>query len=250
MVGGHAPFTLSDDHLTGLAALAAKHDTWVHLHLAEAETDQKDAHERGHADVTTRLEEAGVLAGQSLLAHGVHLSAAEVARLGPGAWLTHQPRSNMNNHVGYFGAARAHGRVALGTDGINGDLFEEAHAAFFRLRDHDRDGAAEEVWRWIAGGWRLANQVFGLSPAQGFGRLSPGCPADFVVLDYDGPTPVHEGNLPWHLAFGMSARHVRHVVVAGEVVVRDGQPVKLDGDELRGRSREGAERLWSRMAAL
>lgn len=250
MVGGHAPFTLSDDHLAGLAALAAKHDSWVHLHLAEADTDQTDARERGHSDVTARLESAGVLAGKSVLAHGVHLSAEEVARLGPGAWLTHQPRSNMNNHVGYFGAARAHGRVALGTDGINSDLFDEAHAAFFRLRDDDRDGAAETVWRWLAGGWRLASQVFGLSASQGFGRLSPGCPADFVVLDYDAPTPVHEGNLPWHLAFGMSARHVRHVVVAGEVVVRDGAPTKLDAAELRRRSHDGAERLWARMAAL
>lgn len=251
MVGGHAPFTLSDEHLAAMAQLASAHDSWVHLHVAEAPDDQRDARERGHADVTARLEKTGVLAGKSVLAHGVHLSADEVARLGDGAWLTHQPRSNMNNHVGYFGAARTGGRIALGTDGINGDLFDEAHAAFFRLRDHDRDGAAEEVWRWIAGGWRLANEVFGLASDRGLGRLDPGCPADFIVLDYDGATPVHAGSLPWHLAFGISARHVRHVVVAGEVVVRDGRPTTLkDPVELRERSYAGSERLWARMAEL
>ncbi|MEQ9319770.1 MAG: amidohydrolase family protein [Polyangiaceae bacterium] len=250
MVGGHAPFTLSDEHLSALAELAAAHGTWVHLHVAEAADDQRDARERGHADVTARLEAAGILDGRSVLAHGVHLGRGEVARLGDGSWLTHQPRSNMNNHVGYFEAGRTHGRIALGTDGINSDLFDEAHAAFFRLREHDREADAAEVWRWIAGGWRLANEAFGLSPARGFGRLDPGCPADFVVLDYDGSTPVHAGSLPWHLAFGISARHVRHVVVGGEVVVRDGRSTRLDRLELRAQSFAGAERLWARMAAL
>jgi len=250
MVGGHAPFTLSDEHLSAMASLAASNDTWVHLHLAEAEDDQLDARRRGHADVTARLEKAGVLEGKSVLAHGVHLSPGEVGRLGERAWLTHQPRSNMNNHVGYFAAARQHPRIALGTDGINGDLFDEAHAAFFRLREEDRDGGAEEIWRWIAGGWRLANEAFGLADEVGFGRLDPGCPADFVVLDYDGATPLHAGSLPWHLAFGMSGRHVRHVVVGGEVVVRDGRPTKIDPVELRRRSFAGAERLWAKMAQL
>lgn len=250
MVGGHAPFTLRDEHLSAMARLAAAHGTWVHLHVAEAADDQRDARERGHADVTARLEAAGILEGKSVLAHGVHLSEGEVARLGEGAWLTHQPRSNMNNHVGYFEAARRHGRIALGTDGINSDLFDEAHAAFFRLRGHDRDAGAEEIWRWLAGGWRLASEVFGLSAERGFGRLDPGCPADFVVLDYDGPTPVHAGSLPWHLAFGMSARHVRHVVVGGEVVVRDGRSTRVDPVAQRERSFTEAERLWARMAAL
>jgi cytosine/adenosine deaminase-related metal-dependent hydrolase len=250
MVGGHAPFTLSDGQLTAMADLASKHDSWVHLHVAEAADDQRDARARGATDVVARLEVSGIVAGKSVIAHGVHLSDDEVSRLGPGAWLTHQPRSNMNNHVGYFEAARRHARVALGTDGINGDLFDEAHAGFFRLRGHDGGAGAEEVWRWLAGGWALASEAFGLPAERGFGRLDPGCPADFVVLDYDAVTPVTAGSLPWHLAFGISARHVRHVVVAGEVVVRDGRLVREDVAELRRAGHAGAERLWARMAEL
>jgi cytosine/adenosine deaminase-related metal-dependent hydrolase len=202
--------------------------------------------------VVERLERAGVLSGRALCAHGVHLSAEEIARLGEaGAWLTHQPRSNMNNHVGYLSRARAMGgRLALGTDGINGDILAEAHAAFFRLREHDREGAAETVWSWLGGGWRLLSSAFGLSPESGFGWLVEGAPADVVVLDYDAPTPIDEHNLPWHLVFGVSSRHVRDVVVAGEVVLRQRQLARLDGDALARASQEGAERLWARMAAL
>lgn len=249
MVGGHAPFTLSDDHLAAVAALAARHDVAVHLHVAEADTDQADARRRGAKTVTDRLADAGILGGRAVLAHGVHLSEDELARLAEaGVWLTHQPRSNMNNHVGYLGRARdLAGRVALGTDGINGDLFDEAHAAFFRLKEHDRHGAAETVWSWIATGWRLMSEAFGLPAERGFGRLVPGAPADLVILDYDAPTPVHAGNLPWHLAFGLSARHVRDVVVGGEVVVRGGHPVRVDDGEVRERGRAGARRLWEAM---
>jgi putative selenium metabolism protein SsnA len=250
MVGGHAPFTLSDEHLAMLAELARRHDAAVHIHVAEAADDQLDAQRRGAVNVTTRLAEAGVLDGRAVLAHGVHLDDAELTRIGThaGVWLTHQPRSNMNNHVGYFDRARRHPRLALGTDGINGDLFDEAHAAYFKLRDHDAAGAAEAVWSWLAGSWRLLSESFGLEPEQGFGWLNPGCPADVVVLDYDTPTPVHAGNLPWHLAFGISARHVRDVIVAGKVVVKD--RVSTTVDPLAAEAASGAERLWAKMAEL
>ncbi len=251
MVGGHAPFTLSDAQLARLAELAQAHDTALHIHVAEDAHDQADARRRGARDVTARLADAGVLAGKAVIAHGVHLGAEELARVGasPGVWLTHQPRSNMNNHVGYFGG-HALERIALGTDGINGDLFGEAHAAFFKLRDSDPAGAAETVWRWLAGSWRLMSHSFGLAPRRGFGWLDAGCPGDAIVLDYDAPAPVHPGNLPWHLAFGLSARHVRDVIVGGEIVVRDRRPVRLDGAALRAEAAEGAARLWSRMRAL
>lgn len=251
MVGGHAPFTLGDAQLSALAVLAKTHDTALHIHVAEDAHDQADARQRGARDVTARLADAGVLAGKAVIAHGVHLSVDELARIraSAGVWLTHQPRSNMNNHVGYFGG-HALERVALGTDGINGDLFDEAHAAFFKLRDADAGGAAETVWRWLAGSWRLLSLSFGLPVRQGFGWLDAGCPGDAIVLDYDAPSPVDAQNLPWHLAFGISARHVRDVIVGGEIVVRDRRPVRVDPEVLGAQAREGATRLWSRMRAL
>ena len=249
MVGGHAPFTLSDAHLEELANMAARHDVALHLHVAEDAHDQTDAQARGANNVVDRLERAGVLSGRSVLAHGVHLSESELGRLTEaGAWLTHQPRSNMNNHVGYLGRARAHGpRLALGTDGINGDILAEAQAAFFRLREHDRSGAAETVWSWLAGGWRLMSMAFGLPADRGFGCLDPGAPADIVILDYDSPTPVTADNLAWHLAFGISARHVRDVIVGGELAVVDRRLARVDTDTLAREAHAGAKRLWARM---
>ena len=93
-------------------------------------------------------------------------------------------------------------------------------------------------------------KAFGLEPERGFGWLVPGAPADLIVLDYDGATPLNAGALAWHLAFGLGSRHVRDVVVAGEVVLRARVPQKVDASAVRERSHAAAERLWARMAEL
>ena len=59
--------------------------------------------------------------------------------------IAHNPRSNMNNAVGYAWPARSPNPVVLGTDGIGADMLEEFRLAFARAprgrRDrHARDG--------------------------------------------------------------------------------------------------------------
>ncbi|MGH2637561.1 MAG: amidohydrolase family protein, partial [Actinomycetota bacterium] len=96
----------------------------------------------------------------------------------------------------------------------------------------------------VATSARLAGAIGG-EPL--LGRIEPGAPADLVVLAYDPPTPLRSENLAGHWVFGMSSRHVRDVVVNGELVVRDGRLVRTDEAELRGRSREAGEELWRRV---
>jgi cytosine/adenosine deaminase-related metal-dependent hydrolase len=79
------------------------------------------------------------------------------------------------------------------------------------------------------------------------GRIEPGAPADLVVLDYDPPTPLTAENLGWHWLFGLEARQVRDVMVAGEPVVRNRRLTRVDYPELAARCREYSERLWQRM---
>ena len=51
--------------------------------------------------------------------------------------IAHNPRSNMNNSVGYARPAARRNRVVLGTDGIGADMLEEARLAYVRLREDD-----------------------------------------------------------------------------------------------------------------
>ena len=89
MVGVHAAFTCTDSTLREAAGLAQDLGVGVHIHVAE-----------GPGDVTAgaRLEE--IAADDWLLVHCVNLD-----RSLPGT-IAHNPRSNMNNAVGYAAPAR------------------------------------------------------------------------------------------------------------------------------------------------
>lgn len=247
MVGAHASFTLSDATLEACAAAAAEAGVGVHVHLAEDGTDQADCVARTGVGVVERLGRAGILGSKGLAAHCVRLDAGGVDRVNAsGALVAHNCRSNMNNSVGRASVG-AFGRLGLGTDGIDGDMFAESRAAFWRRREEDGGAAPEWSLARLAEGARFTGEAFG-EPL--LGRLEPAAPADLTVLDYEAPAPLEEAGAPGHWMFGLSARRVRDVVVAGRIVVRDGRSTLVDQDKVAAGAREVAASLWDRMDAI
>jgi putative selenium metabolism protein SsnA len=245
MVGAHASFTLSEETLVECVRLADELGTGIHIHVAEDDADERDSLERFGARVVGRLADVGALSDRSLLAHCVHVDQREATLIHEaGAWVAHNPRSNMNNRVGRAPVSALGNRLTLGTDGIDGDLFAESRAAYWRGREADASIGPDWAVARVAASARLAGALFG-EPL--LGRVEPGAPADLVVLAYDPPTPLTSQNLPGHWVYGLESRHVRDVLVAGEVVVRDGRLTRAEESEVRARSREAADALWRRM---
>jgi len=207
MVGVHAPFTCRDVTLEAAADLAAELGVGVHIHVAEGPVDR---------DAGDRL--APLAADDWLLVHAVHLD-----RELPGT-IAHNVRSNMNNSVGYARPARWRNRVVLGTDGIGADMLEEYRLAYARLREDDVQAAATTPWTWLENGYDLV----------------PEARHDQVTWTYD------HADSPWHVAFTPGIRAV-DVVVEGEVVLKDGEPTRIDGREVRARAAEQAARLFNRL---
>lgn len=230
MSGAHACFTLSDDTLAACAEIGP-----LHIHVAEDAVD---------ASAVKRLADLGLLDGRALLAHCVHLCRGSLGLVrDSGATVAHNARSNMNNGVGRAQVCGLGEHVAFGTDGIGGGLFEEARAAYFRLRE---EGPAPASWALerAAEGARLAGRLFG-EPL--LGTLVPGAPADLVVLDYAPPAPLDEDSLAGHWVFALGAGCVRDVMVAGEWVVRDRRLVRADRAEIAAGAAGEAARLWARL---
>ncbi len=245
MVGAHASFTLSDETLAACVEVARDAAAGIHVHVAEDAADERDAVSRHGLRVVPRLARVGALTDRALLAHGVHLDAAEAAAIrAADATVAHNPRSNMNNAVGRAPLGLLGERVALGTDGIGADMFEESRIGFFRLREDGAGIGTDWSLARLAEGARLAGRLFA-EPL--LGRIEPGAPADLAVLDYAAPTPVSADSLGGHWVFGLSARAVRDVVVAGRVVVADRRLALVDGDRLAADARGQAERLWRRL---
>jgi putative selenium metabolism protein SsnA len=245
MVGAHASFTLSEETMRRLAVLVHESGRGLHVHVAEDTADVEDCRRRHGEGLVERLRRHGLVTGRTLLAHGVHLAPAELDEVQrAGAWIAHNPRSNMNNHVGHAPTAHFE-RAALGTDGLDQDMLAEARAAFLKMRDAGRADAAEATLRLLAGGHRLAAASFALP----LGALEAAGPADLVVLDYRPPTPLDAASLPGHVLFGLDRSHVRSVMVAGRWVLRDRRIVTVDAEAVFARARVAAGELWRRMAA-
>ena len=211
MMGAHASFTLSDDTLAAIADGAAGAGVGIHIHVAEDAADERDALARSGMRVVERLNAAGVINSASLLAHCVHVDPAELAVIrASGANVVTNPRSNMNNAVGHSPFGRDGQRSGLGTDGIDGDMFTESQAGFFRTRESDvHTGPAWPLARLAESAW-FAGRCYG-EPL--LGTLAPGAPADLTVLEYPAPTPLDAANLAGHWVFGL-------VVAAGPRRVR------------------------------
>ena len=245
MVGAHASFTLSDETLAACAELARDRGVGLHVHVAEDAIDERDAERRDGVRVAARLAAAGALDRRSLLAHGVHLRADEIATIkAAGATLVHNARSNMNNGVGRAPVVALGDRVALGTDGIDADMFEEGRTAYLRHREENHGTGLGWPLDRLAEGARVAGEAFG-EPL--LGSLEAGAPADLVVLRYPAVTPVDASNLAAHWLFGFRSSAVRDVIVGGELVVRDGRPVRIDAEDVAAEARVGAARLWRRL---
>lgn len=207
MVGVHAAFTCGDETLQAAADLATRLGTGVHIHVAEGPDD---------ADAGRRL--SSLATPEWLLVHCVHLTEELEGTI------VHNPRSNMNNSVGYARPALRPNRVVLGTDGIGADMLEEARLAHARHREDDLSASPEESWGWLLAGTELFPEV-----------------RDDVV------TWSEAGALdPWRSAYTTGLRAV-DVTIAERPVVRNGRIVSCDIDEIRAKAAEAANRLHSRL---
>jgi cytosine/adenosine deaminase-related metal-dependent hydrolase len=165
-------------------------------------------------------------------------------------WLTHQPRSNMNNGVGVAqieSMLRTGIRVALGNDGFSNAMWEEWKAAYLLHKVHHRDprrmGGYDVAQMAIYNNAELANMFF---PTAQFGQLTAGAYADIIFVDYHPYTPLTPDNLPWHILFGFQQSMVTTTIVGGKVLMKDRVLLTLDEAEIAARAREIAPRVWKR----
>lgn len=206
MVGIHAAFTCSDETLEAAAGTARDLGVGVHVHVAEGSID---------TPAGARLQP--LASDDWLLVHAVHLDRSLPGRL------AHNPRSNMNNAVGYARPAQRGNTVVLGTDGIGADMLEEFRLAYVAHRADDVTASPDTAWQWLSNGW----------------QLMPEAATDTVTWNYDRVDSA------WHVAFTPGIRAMQVQRADGEVLLRDGLPTRVDVAEVRAKAAEQAQRLFA-----
>lgn len=245
-IGAHAPFTVTDEGLKLLSEAIKSTGRGLHIHAAEDSYDVSHSHHHYGQDLIERLDSFGLINEKTLLAHGLFLSEKDIDILNQrDSFLVHNARSNMNNGVGYNRSITGFKNVALGTDGIGADMFEELKFAYFKHKD-----AAGALWPdSYLGFLNNGNELLARNFDAKFGQLAAGYNADLTILDYDSPTPLQAENLAGHFAFGLNSSSVSSVMVEGRFVYED-RSFPFDVAPIYGEARKVASKLWKAMDTL
>jgi cytosine/adenosine deaminase-related metal-dependent hydrolase len=252
--GLHASLTLSDETLARSRDLCPD-GVGFHIHAAEGMADQEDSLEKSGLRVVHRLDQFDILRPQSILAHGVFLGESEIELLAQcGSWLTHQPRSNMNNAVGVAPIEqmlKKGVRVGLGNDGFSNTMWQEWKEAYLlhklEHRDPQRMNGNTVIRMAVKNNSELMTQIFdGLR----IGEISEGAAADLIFVDYHPFTPMTPGNLPWHILFGFQESMVTATLVAGKPLMIRRELLTLDEEEIAAKAMQVSRETWQRFEKI
>jgi cytosine/adenosine deaminase-related metal-dependent hydrolase len=249
--GLHASLTVSD---ATLEACLAENNGRVgfHSHASEGVVDEEDSLKKYGVRVIRRFADRGILGSRTILAHGVHADDEEIELLKQSqTWLTHQPRSNMNNAVGVAPIPemlKRGVRVGLGNDGFSNAMWQDWNEAYLIQKHAKQDprvmGGYDVVQMAITNNSQLATETY---DNLRIGRVKTGAAADLILVDYHPTTPMTAGNLPWHILFGFRDGLVTATMVAGKLLMKNRKLLTLDEAEISAKSREIASRTWTKV---
>ena len=244
-IGAHAPFTVSNAGLALLRGAIKQTGRGLHIHAAEDLYDVSHSHDKYGKDLLARLAEFDLIDNKTLIAHGLYLSTSDIQLLNEkDGFLVHNARSNMNNHVGYNHQLPQYRNLALGTDGIGSDMFEELKFAYFKHRDAGGSLWPDSFARFLGNGNELLARNFNAQ----FGCLKAGYKADLTICDYPSPTPLKAENIGGHLAFCLGSSSVHSGMVDGGMGYEDRQ-FAFDCEPIYAEARKVAAKMWRRMDA-
>ena len=244
-IGGHASFTLSDDALKIIGNALHDTDTGFHVHVAEDVYDVAYTHHYHGLNIMRRFDNFGLINKKAIFAHGVHLADEDIDIINKyDAFLIHNARSNMNNAVGYNCGLSKINNLALGTDGIGFNMFEEAKFAYFKSTELHSD-IGINILKHLTNGNIILERYF----KKPFGKIEKGYMADLTVLSYLAPTPITEENILGHFIFGMSAKDVNSVIINGELVLEGGE-LNKNMNEIYLNAQRQAKILWKGIEEL
>jgi putative selenium metabolism protein SsnA len=250
LFGLHASLTLSDETLKKARELCPS-DMGFHIHAAEHVVDEYDSLRKSGKRVIARLNDFGILGEKTIVAHGVHIDAKEIGLLADsGTWLSHQPRSNMNNAVGLppiESMMNAGVKVCLGNDGFSNSMWQEWNAVYLAhklINSDPRRMPADLIFQMaIINNRDLVKTLFnGLET----GVIVPGAAADLILVDYKPFTELNSDNLPWHIVFGFRESMVTNTIVHGKLIMKDKVLINLDEEAITKEAKEISTFVWKK----
>jgi cytosine/adenosine deaminase-related metal-dependent hydrolase len=222
--------------LEAIAEASQRSGRRVHMHLLETRYQRAWANTEYPGGIVKYLDEIGLLSPRLTLAHCVWAQPDELELLAErGVTIAVSTSSNLHLRSGVApvaGMISAGCRVALGVDG---KALEEDDDALRELRLshllHAGTGFKVAVSREQMLGMAFANGRKSVTNADGGGTISPGAPADLLLLDWgaiDDDRLSDDLDVLDLMLTRACSRHVCELIVAGRTVVKDGSVPGVD----------------------
>ena len=234
----HGTYTTGPESTKAIHALARECDVLFHIHAAETAQENATVMDRYGKRVVDLLDELGTLGPNTLLAHCVHLTDEEIAKLArTGTAVVHNPVSNLKLGSGVAKIPKmlsANITVALGTDGaVSGndlDMWMATRLAAIMHRGAQNDCLAVKASEAL----RMAtlDGAKALGVADKVGSLEIGKFADVIMLDVKRPHAVPMFDPHTHLVMSAAKSDVDSVWVGGKPIVASKQLLNDDLDSL------------------
>jgi len=230
----HSAYTLAPRQLQAIGEAARAHGARLHIHAAENAAEVATVMDRHGRRPVELLGHLGLLGPDVVLAHTVDLTLAEIELMAAtGTVSAHNPASNLKLASGFAPVPElitAGVTVALGTDGSASandlDLFMAMRLAATIHKARTGDATVLPAARVLRMATVDGASALGLGDV--LGSIEPGKRADLVVLHADRPHLVPSYDPVSTIVYAAGRADVRHVVIDGQLVVRDGECLTID----------------------
>lgn len=230
------PFTVSDEALLEIKALAEQYDLPIHMHVHETVDEIEQSIKDYGMRPLERLHRLGLLSNRFIAVHMTQLTPEEIELVRKTKTnVVHCPESNLKLASGFAPISRlvnAGVNVALGTDGAASnndlDMFGEMRTAAFLAKGVSGNPTslpAEQALE-IA----TLNGAKALGWAKEIGSLEPGKAADFIAVDLSSYLTQPIYNPFSHIVYALNRLQVSDVWIRGKRLLKDGHFTQLDID--------------------
>lgn len=249
-----APQRCTDDFLMQVRDLADRHHTPVIIHVQETRLQVVTGHAFYGCSMVAHLARLGFLKPGTSLIHGVWVSPDDLDLIAAsGASVQHNPNSNLKLGSGLMPMREMLDRginVSLGTDGCGSiesvDMLRVmAQTALVQSLHHS------DHTRWITPPEAFRAATEGGARALGrddIGRIAEGAKADLALYDMHSIAFTPLNRPVQQLTLAETGRALRHLVIDGDIVLRDGALTKIDEPSIIARIHEEAARLAPEIA--
>lgn len=216
----------TDTLLKACAKLQERYGLIIHTHASESLEEVAAVKQRTGLNNVDYLAFLGLLGAKTVIAHGVHLTAAELKKMvSTETGLAHCPSSNLKlaSGIAPIENYRHSGlKIGLGSDGapcnnLMDPFMEMRLAALLQKPRFGPEAMPAESALFLA--TRGGAQVLGKEKV--LGSLEAGKFADIVVIDTSHPSVATVENPYSALVYSCSGRDVKHVMTNGQWTVRD-----------------------------